>query len=434
MKSINVGLIGLGTVGSGVTEILLGKRPVLDEKLKRIPVLRAIADRSMGAKASGINFPADIELTTNPDDVVNNSEIDVVIEVVGGVDHALRIVRNALENGKDVVTANKELLAVHGSELIEKARSLGRCIAFEASVCGGVPIVATLMESLVANRMKSVYGIVNGTTNYILSKMTMENACYADVLAEAQKRGYAEKDPTKDVQGIDSAHKLAILAKLSYGLNFDLDRIYCEGIANIELEDICYARRLGYTLKLLAIARKGEKGLELRVHPALLPHGHPLTSVNGVYNGVYIMSDVVGEMMLYGPGAGSLPTASAIVADLVAVSMGRAKATFDNFNYFGVCADDIDLVEMADIQTRYYLHFLVANKPGVLEKISGIIGRNNISIASVIQQENGRDGGVPLIMLTHLAREGDMRSAIVEIKQLDVVKGDARFIRIEDTC
>lgn len=433
MKPINIGLIGLGTVGRGVAKILLGEQPVLNDKLECAPFLKAIADRSIGAKAAKMGFGPNIILSSNPDDIINNREIDVVVEVIGGIDQARKIIHGALENGKDIVTANKELLAVYGTELFEKARKSGKCISFEASVCGGIPIIATLRDSLIANRIKSMYGIVNGTTNYILTKMTMENAKYSDVLAEAQNKGYAEKDPAKDVEGIDSAHKLAILAKLAYGLNFDFDKIYCEGITEIELEDIRYAERLGYTLKLLVISKNTRDGLELRVHPTLLPDEHPLATVNGVYNGVYIVGDAVGQMMLYGQGAGSMPTASSIVADIVDVSLGKAKVTFDNFKYFKEQPRNTKIMDISEIMTRYYLHFLVSDTPGVLAKIAGIIGANNISIASVIQQEDEKQGIVPLVMLTHLAREGDIRKAVTEIKQLDVVKGETRFIRIEET-
>lgn len=432
MKPVNVGLIGLGTVGKGVVEILTGDKPVLGEKLDCMPVLKAIADRSIERKTAEMNLDPGIALSNNPDDVINNSEIDIIIEVIGGLHPSKEIIEKSLQNGKDVVTANKELLALHGTELFQTAAKFGKCISFEASVCGGIPIIATLRDSLIANRIESIFGIVNGTTNYILTKMTNENAAYSDVLAEAQAKGYAESDPTKDVEGIDSAHKLAILAKLAYGLNFDFDKIYSEGISKIELEDIKYAQRLGYTLKLLAISKESEDGFELRVHPTLLHDNHPLVSVNDVYNGVYVTGDSIGQMMLYGRGAGSRPTASSIVADVVDVAFGKAKASFDNFKYYGKEPNSSKILDMADIRTRYYLHFLVNDTPGVLAKISGIIGSNNISIASVIQQEKVKHDEVPLVMLTHKAREGDLRQAISEIKQLDVVKGEARFIRIED--
>ena len=433
MKHINVGLIGLGTVGKGVFNILMNKNYILDDKLEYSPVLKAIADRSIDRKAQDIRINPDIILSSNPDDIICNSEIDVIVEVIGGIEDAHRIISKSLENGKDIVTANKELLAIHGAKLFEKACKFGKSISFEASVCGGIPIIATLKDSLVGNRIKSIYGIVNGTTNYILTKMTAENINYSDVLAESQQKGYAESDPSKDVNGIDSAHKLAILAKLAYGSNFSFDKIYCEGIAEIELEDISYASKLGYTLKLVAISKNADNGIELRVHPTMLSNEHPLASVNGVYNGVYITGDAVGQIMLYGPGAGSMPTASSIVADIADVSLGKAKVTFDNFKYLKNQTNNTNILDITEIFSRYYFHFLVNDTPGVLAKISGIIGNNNISIASVIQQEYKKPGGVPLIMLTHLAKEGDVRNAIREIKQLDVVKGETRFIRIEDT-
>lgn len=432
MKPINVGLIGLGTVGMGVAKILLGDKPVLQDKLKCAPVLKAIADRSIDYKASKMGFNPSVYLTKNPDDLINNSDIDLIVEVIGGIDSAKKIIRAGLENGKNIVTANKELLALHGAELFETACKAGKCISFEASVCGGIPIIAAIRDSLIANRIESIFGIVNGTTNYILTKMSNENIDYADVLAEAQDKGYAEKDPAKDVDGIDSAHKLAILANLSYGMNFDFNSIYCEGISKIELEDIRYAKQLGYTLKLLAISKNDPNGFDLRVHPTLLPAAHPLASVNDVYNGVYINGDAVGQMMLYGRGAGGMPTASAVVADIVDVALGKAKITFDNLKNAGRHSPCSNILNMTDVQTKYYLHFQVEDKPGVLAKIAGIIGAYNIGIASVIQQDVKKQGGVPLVMLTHQAKEGDVRNAVAKIKQLDVVKGETRFIRIED--
>lgn len=432
MKPVNIGLIGLGTVGKGIVEILAGKNPILEKKLGHMPVLKAIADRSIKAKADQLNLDSSISLTDNYNDVINNSEIDIIIEVIGGLDPAKEIIVKSLENGKNIVTANKELLAIHGPELFRKAAEFNKCISYEASVCGAIPVIATIRDSLIANRIESIYGIVNGTTNYILTKMSNEEALYADVLAEAQSKGYAESDPTKDVEGIDSAHKLAIMAKLAYGFNFDFEEIYSEGISKIELEDIKYARSLGYTLKLLAISKNVENGLDLRVHPTLLPIDHPLASVNDVYNGVYAMGDAIGEMMLYGQGAGSLPTASAVVADVVDVAFGKAKSSFDNFKFLNDQPEKAKILDITEIETRYYLHFLVKDTPNVLAKISGIIGDNNISIASVIQQEEVKDQGVPLVMLTHKAKEGDLINAMARIKQLDVVKGETRFLRIED--
>lgn len=448
MKAVNVGLIGLGTVGTGVVKILLGQHPVLENKLECMPILKAIADRNIDRKASKLGLSPSIFLTNNPDDLINNNDIDIIVEVIGGISPAKEIILKGIEKGKSIITANKELLALHGAELFKKAHRCGSSISFEASVCGGIPIIATLRDCLIANRIESIYGIVNGTSNYVLTKMAKEEAQYHAVLVEAQSKGYAEKDPSKDVNGVDSAHKLAILARLGFSINFDFDRVYYEGISAIELEDIRYAQRLGYTLKLLAISKNTPEGLELRVHPALLPNQHPLASVNGVYNGVYIKGDAVGQIMLYGLGAGSMPTASSVVADIVDVSLGKAKVTFDNLMYFTrqsygehgqtftghkvVNSDDTKIMDMYDIRTRYYLHFLVTDAPGVLAKIAGIIGSHNISIASVIQQEGKKGGGVPLVMLTHVAKEGDIVKAFKEIKQLEVVKGETRFIRIED--
>lgn len=431
MKTLNVGLIGVGTVGTGVAKILLEKDSPLLEKLDCIPVLKGIADCNPDVK-NKLNLPSDIFFTTDAKALLNNPDIQVVVELIGGLHPAKEIITTALEKGKDVVTANKMLLALHGSELFSKARQQGKSISFEASVGGGIPIIAALRDGFIANKIESIFGIVNGTTNYILTKMTKENVKYSDALAEAQKLGYAEKDPTMDVEGIDSSHKLAILAKIGFGVDFDYKKIYHEGISTVDLSDLWYAHELGYTLKLLAIAKKTENSIELRVHPTLLPHDHPLSSVNGVFNAICVVGSAVGETMLYGRGAGQMPTASAVVADLVDVALGRAGITFKAMKTFSGHCESARLADMLQFKTRYYLRFSVVDKPGVLAKISGVLGKYEISIASVIQHKAREKGNVPLVMMTHLAEEGNLQKALAEIKQLDVIKDHTKFLRVEE--
>ncbi|MEK6636018.1 MAG: homoserine dehydrogenase [Planctomycetota bacterium] len=431
MKPFNVGVIGMGTVGTGVVKILLEKDSPLLEKLNCVPVLKGIADCNPDVK-SKLKLPLDIFFTNNAKALINNPDIQVIVELIGGVNPAKEIIIAALEKGKDVVTANKMLLALHGSELFSKARQHGKSISFEASVGGGIPIIAALRDGFIANKIESIFGIVNGTTNYILTKMTKENVKYSDALAEAQRMGYAEKDPTMDVEGIDSSHKLAILARIGFGIDFDYKYIYHEGISAVDLSDIWYAHELGYTLKLLAIAKKTGNNIELRVHPTLLPHEHPLSSVNGVFNAICVNGNAVGETMLYGKGAGQMPTASAVVADLVDVALGRAGITFNAMKTFSGRSEHVPIADIQQIKTRYYLRFSVVDKPGVLAKISGILGNYEISIASVIQHKARDNGNVPLVMMTHIAEEGNLKKALAEIKRLDIIKDHTKFLRVEE--
>ncbi|MDN3512123.1 MAG: homoserine dehydrogenase [Candidatus Jettenia sp.] len=431
MRTFNVGIVGMGTVGTGVVKILLEKHSPLLEKLDCIPVLKGIADRNLDAR-SRIDLPSDILFADDADILINDPDIHVIIELIGGLHPAKEIITKALEKGKDVVTANKMLLALHGLELFRKARQCGKSISFEASVGGGIPVIAALRDGFIANRIESIFGIVNGTTNYILTKMTKEHVKYSDALAEAQKMGYAEKNPSMDVDGIDSSHKLAILARIGFGVDFDYKDIYCEGISTMDLSDIWYAHELGYTLKLLAVAKRIKSAIELRVHPTLLPHDHPLSSVNGVFNAICVNGSAVGETMLYGRGAGQMPTASAVVADLVDVGLGRAGITFHAMKIFSGNCEHISVADIMQIKTRYYLRFSVVDKPGVLAKISGILGNYEISIASVIQHKIKENGDVPLVMMTHLAEEGNLQKALTEIKRLDIIKDSTKFLRVEE--
>ncbi len=430
MKEINVGLIGFGTVGSGVVRILLENPSTFAEKMDRRIVLRGIADRSIDKKKKP---SSDMILTQDADEILNNPDIDIVVELIGGIHPAKEIIIKGLQKGKDIVTANKALLALHGSELFQTAHRYGKSISFEASVGGCIPVISAIRDSFIANDIECIFGIVNGTTNYVLTKMTKEHLKYDEALRNAQQKGYAEKDPSTDVDGIDSAHKLAILTRMGFNRDFDYQDIYVEGITDVELKDIFYAHELGYTLKLLAISKKGDNGLELRVNPTLLPHEHPLSSVSGVFNAICIRGNPIGEAMLYGQGAGQMSTASAVVSDVVDVALGRAKLTFDSIKTLSGTCEKTSVLDISMIKTRYYLRYSVIDKPGVLAKITGILGNHDISIASVIQQEARENKLVPLVMMTHLAEEGNLQKAILEINNLDVVKGKTKFLRVEET-
>jgi len=431
MKTINVGIIGLGTVGSGVAKMLLENPSTFAEKLDRKIVLRGIADRSIDKKKE-IKFPPDMIITGDVDEILNSPDINIVVELIGGIHPAKEIITKGLQNGKDIVTANKALLALHGSELFQIAHSCDRSISFEASVGGCIPVIAAIRDNFISNDIQHIFGIVNGTTNYVLTKMTREHLKYEDALRSAQEKGYAERDPSTDVDGIDSAHKLAILARMGSNRDFDYDDIYVEGISDVELKDIYYAHELGYTLKLLAISKKNENGLEIRVNPTLLPHEHPLSSVNGVFNAICIQGNAIGETMLYGQGAGQMPTAGAVVSDIIDVALGRSKLTFGSIKPLSGNCERIDVLNISTIKTRYYLRYSVIDKPGVLAKITGILGNHNISIASVIQKETKENELVPLVMMTHLAEEGNLQKALLEINNLDIVKGKTRFLRVEE--
>ena len=429
MRTVNVGLIGLGTVGTGVAKLLLESA---DELALRAGVrlhLARVADKDL-ERPRDVRVPAEL-LTRDAGDVFNDPSISIVVELVGGIHPAQEFIEASLKAGKAVVTANKALLAHHGPALFQLARKYGACMAFEASVGGGIPIIAATRDSLIANRIASVSGIVNGTCNYILTQMTKAGTPYEAALAEAQRLGYAEHDPTLDVGGIDSAHKLAVLARLAFGLDFDFEQIYCEGISHVEVDDICYARRMGYVLKLLAIAKQHEDGLELRVHPTLLHEDGPLASVSGVFNAIYVTGDAVGEAMLYGRGAGQMPTASAVVADIVDVALGRTAITFQHTWAASQERQRAKVLPMDRIRSRYYVRMIVEDRPGVLAQIAGIFGDHAISIASVNQQEGEEGGCVPVVFTTHLAEEGNVQRALRAVQALSCSRGQARLLRVE---
>ena len=431
MKTIDIGLLGFGTVGSGVVKLLQENAARLERKVGAHLRIRRIAVRDLG-RARPVEVDRKL-LTANPAEVVADPAIQIVVEVMGGIDPARACCLEALEKGKHVVTANKALLATHGVALYRAAAEHRVDLGFEASVCGGIPVIRLLREGLVANRITSLLGIINGTCNYILTKMTEEDRPFAEVLAAAQARGYAEADPSLDVGGLDAAHKLQILASIAYDTPIPLERIYVEGIEAVAPADIAYARELGHRIKLLAIAKESGGELEARVHPTLIPTDHLLASVGGVYNAIWLHGDAVGSQMFSGRGAGQMPTASAVVSDLVEIAhnivFGRPSRP-SSLALPGEAAE-LKLRDMARVRSCYYLRVMAIDKPRVLSRISGILGEHNISIASVIQKGRGVHAAVPVVFMTHAALEGDMRKALRTIDHLDVVAQQTTCIRVE---
>lgn len=433
MKEINVGLLGFGTIGTGVVKVLQQNASLLTERLGASMRLTRVADLDTTTDR-GVSLPAGV-LTDDAQQVVSNPEIDVVIELIGGYEPARTFVLQAINNGKHIVTANKALLAVHGEEIYAAAAKAGVEVMFEAAVGGGIPIISSIKENLCANNFRSVFGILNGTCNYILTRMTNEGAEFSDVLADAQAKGYAEADPTFDVEGVDTAHKLAILISLCFGTRIDFESVYTEGISRISPLDIQYAEQFGYKLKLLAISKMKDGQVEARVHPTMIPLHYPLADVDDVFNAVRLVGDFVGPVMQYGHGAGMEATASAVMGDVMSIARSIANGSGMRTPPLGYSADAIkqlDVKPMDDIVTQYYMRVGVLDKPGVLAKISGILGDCNISIASMIQPERQIGGAVPLVFMTHEAREADVRKAIAEIDQLDVVEDETHYIRIEN--
>ncbi len=433
MKQIRIGLLGFGTVGSGMVKILLENREVIESRLGASLALKWIADIDLETDR-GVAVDASL-LTRDGKTVIDDPEVDIVVELIGGYEVAKSFILQAIENGKHVVTANKALLAVHGDEIFSAALRKGVEVGFEASVGGGIPLIRSIKEGLVANRIGSLFGILNGTANYILTKMTEEGSPFSEVLKEAQALGYAEADPTFDIEGIDTAHKLTILLGIAYGVPINFGVVYTEGISKVTPLDIRFMKEFGYRIKLLAISKDDGEAIEARVHPTLIPDDSMLASVNEAYNALYIKGDAVGNVMLYGPGAGMMPTGSAVVSDLVDVARNILKGAVGRvpslgYQAAGVKARRIKAIE--ELQSEYYFRFSVEDRPGVLSKISGILGKHRISIKSVHQK--GRDllGAVPIVMITHEAREAAVRVALSEIDQLEVVKDKTVLIRIED--
>lgn len=430
MKPVQIGILGFGTVGSGVVKLIQENGALLERRLGGAIGIRRIADIDI-ARLRNVDVDPAL-LTTDARLVLEDPAIDIVVELIGGHDPALRFCQEALARKKHLVTANKALLATHGLELYRTAAAQRVSIGFEASVCGGIPLIRAVKEGLVADRVRSFTGIVNGTCNYILTTMTESKRPFAEVLAEAQAKGYAEANPSLDLDGIDAAHKLQILATLAFGAYVPFDRIFIEGIRRIDASDIEYAGDLGYRIKLLAIAKQLDGELEARVHPALIPEDHMLASVGGVYNAVYVVGDAVGSLMFYGRGAGQMPTASAVVSDIAEIARGLLQDRTARAVPLPQLFDkEAEVKDMTQIRSCYYLRIMAIDKPGVLSKVAGILGSNNISIASVIQKGRQEQSAVPIVMMTHEAVEGDMQRSLKAIDHLDVVCRETVCLRVE---
>ncbi len=431
MKDVRIALLGLGTVGGGVVKILESRRAMLEERAGCGLVLGAIADTDLTRARQGLDIQK-LPMTADAARVLADPSIQIVIELIGGLEPARTFILKALQTGKHVVTANKALLAHHGAELYDEARRRGVTLAFEAAVAGGIPLIQAIKEGLVANRIQTVFGIVNGTSNYILSKMTDEGLDFSVVLKEAQAAGYAEADPTLDIEGMDSAHKLQILVTLAFRTFVGLKDIHTEGITRVTQQDIVYARELGYRIKLLAIAKARDGGVEVRVHPTMIPAGSPLAAVAGVFNAIFITGDAVGDLMFYGRGAGQMPTASAVWADTLDIARRIAHgvpALALELPSAGPAA--LPLKPMDAIRCCYYLRVTAQDRPGVLSRVAGILGDNDISIANVIQKGRGKREAVPVVMMSHEAREHDMRQALAAIDRLPDVAAATTMIRVE---
>ena len=429
MKRLQIGLIGFGTVGAGVVETLQQNGELIAARTGVKLVLAKIADVDI-TRDRGVKVAPEL-LTTDAGEILDDPAIDVVVELVGGTTIAKEFILRALKNGKAVVTANKALLAKCGAEVLAQAESSAADLYYEASVGGGIPIIKALREGLVGNRITGLVGILNGTCNYILTRMEKESATFETVLKAAQAAGYAEANPAFDVDGIDTAHKAAILASLAYGEWFSADHVYVEGIRCVTLQDIQYAANLGYRIKLLAILKHEGNQLQMRVHPTLIPERSLLGHVSGVFNAIWVRGEPVGDTLYYGRGAGREATASAVVADLVDVGLNHSFKSSRRVPAFrGHRAFD-QLLPMSEVRTRYYLRLQVQNRPGVLALIAGILGRHAISIASVTQKEIVRKD-VPLVILSHQAREADMQAALGEIRALGEVTETPVLLRIED--
>jgi homoserine dehydrogenase len=424
--------VGFGTVGTGVAKILLDNAALITRRVG-VPVeLVRVADLDI-VRERGVALAAGV-LTTDSKQVLTAPDIDIVIELIGGYDTAKRVILDAIAAGKHVVTANKALLALHGEEIFDAAVRKGVDVGFEASVGGGIPVIRALTEGLAGNTIESIYGIINGTSNYILSRMTHEGHSFEEVLTDAQRAGYAEADPTFDVDGIDSAHKLAILVNLAYGTPVNFKDIYTEGITNITPIDIAYAKQFGFTIKLLGIAKLVEGEIEARVHPTMLPSTSPIAQVEDVYNAIQLVGDAVGDVVLYGRGAGSMPTGSAVVSDVIAIGRNLLKSSAGRVPVASFQPDQrrpLRLRSMEEISSLYYLRFMVVDRPGVLAQIAGELGRCGISISSMVQQGRREGQTVPIVIKTHVAKERDVQTALREINRKAFVSEPTTLIRIE---
>lgn len=433
MDALGIALIGCGTVGSGVARLLLEQPERLAARAGRPLVLRRVVVRDP-AKTRDVALPRGL-VTTDLRAVLADPDVGVGVELVGGVDWARQAVLGLLEGGKHVVTANKALLAHHGAEVFDAARRHGKAIAFEASVGGGIPIIAALSQNLAANQILSLQGILNGTSNFILTGMSEDDRPYAEALAEAQRRGYAEADPTLDVDGTDAVQKLAILAQIAFGVSVPVAAIQRHGIADLQQADIHFARELGYTIKLVAEAWLHEHQLALHVSPLLLRHLAPLAQVRGAYNAIHVVGDAVGDTFYYGRGAGQMPTASAVVADLIDLAVGRAQRTFQTLRLWSGDDGPITIRPSSTVRSRYYLRLSVADRPGVMAEITRVLAQQQISIASIVQHEalDEHEGDtVPLVIMTHTALNGSFCAAVDTIDRLDCVTAPSVYYPVAD--
>ena len=429
MKKVKIALLGLGNVGRGVWMILNSNK---EEIMKRcgyeVEVAKVLVrDKN---KPRGVEIPSEL-VTTDFNEILEDDSIKIVVEVMGGIEPAREYMIKCMEKKKHIVTANKMLLATGGDELFEKADEKGIMFQYEASVAGGIPIIKGINESLTANKIETLYGIVNGTTNYILSKMELEDADFDDVLKEAQEKGYAEADPTSDIEAYDAQYKLAILASLAFGSKIDVKNVYREGITSIEAVDMKYAKEFKMAIKLLAIAKEVNGKVELRVHPTMIPKKHPLANVYDSYNAVFIKGNAVGDLMFYGRGAGDLPTGSAVISDIVSI----VRSNVDTENPNPVVKNNLwerEILEMGAVRSKFYIRATVLDESGVLGEITAILGRHNVSIRSVIQKGDEEDGQVTIVLVTHKTNEVQIDTAIKEIKELKSVNKIENIIRIED--
>ena len=433
MKPVKLGLLGVGTVGASTAIVLKNNAAEIARRAgRKIEIIQASRRNIAAGMPSG---SGDINLVDDPFEIINNPEIDIVIELIGGHDPALELVMQSIEKGKHVVTANKALIALHGNEIFAAAQERGVNVVFEAAVAGGIPIIKAIREGLSANHIQSVAGIINGTGNFILTEMRDKGRDFNDVLSEAQQLGYAEADPTFDVEGIDAAHKLCILASIAFGVPLQFDSVYTEGISEISTEDVVYASQLGYRIKHLGVARRTEAGIEMRVHPTLIPEKRLIANVDGVMNAVLVQADRLGPSLYYGAGAGADPTASAVIADIIDVARTITTDAQNRVPHLAFQPDqivDLPILPITEIRTAYYLRMRVDDRPGVLAEITRIMGDKEISIEAVLQKEP--ESGVTratIIMLTQRIQEQQMVDAIDAIKTLEVVHGDVHRIRVE---
>jgi homoserine dehydrogenase len=432
-KTIHVGLIGFGTVGAGMASVLIQQEKLISRKLGARLLLTQIADLDI-KRSRCINIKKNF-LTTHAYNIINNPKIDIVVELIGGIEPACQFILDAIAQGKHIVTANKALLATHGEKIFKAAEAAGVAVLFEGAVGGGIPIIRAIKEGLSSDKITALFGIVNGTSNYILTKMSDEGRDFSEVLKEAQSLGYAEANPTLDVGGGDSAHKLAILALLAFGTPIAIKDVFTEGIDKVAPLDIAFAEAFGYKMKLLAIAKQDKVTLEVRVHPTMIPKDEMLAKVNGVFNAIRDIGESVGETLFYGRGAGSMPTGSAVVSDLIGIARNILNQSdgipIPHTGFMSSERISLPIKPMAEIESRYYLRFMVKDSPGVLSTIAGVLGRHHISIASVIQKGRKEAGAVPLVMMTHKAREKDIQLALKKINQSNSVYKPTVLIRVE---